>query len=194
MKTSVKKSSAWLVRREDIAPSTTIPGVISDVRQHGNFIDRWRIDRNVSRGMVALAQDGLDLVLEKKKEELRFRADLALDRAKKQAIAESLEVTAEIEHEISRMTMQVKFEIDEMVNDARNAIYAKEAVRKRELEAAVARGDMLQERLDEANRVVSDGATAMVDRMHAMADHLVENLGRRLGKALSLQSDQMGGT
>ncbi len=193
MKSKTFNPRNWLASRDTTERPATVTAVLEDARTHGNLLDNWRIRREIGRATVGLSKDAIDILFDKKREELKFRADLALDRAKKQAIAESLEATAEIEHQISRMTTEVKFTIDDMVNEARNTAYAKEAIRIRELKDAAEGGAILPERLERATQVVSDNTTDMVDRLQGMAGRLIENLGIRLGEALSLNNGNDGG-
>ena len=176
----------WLKQATESGASNEAREVLQQASNRGGFLTRLRIKRELNVAHVDLARDAIDVLINNKREELRYRAQIELDRAKKQAVADSLADTAQIEREIIRMTTEVMQYLDEMVQGNRERIWEAEMKRITAAEKAVANGQMSPERLQEARQRLSGQASALMDRIEAMAERVIENLGARLSRALSL--------
>ena len=184
----IMKRGSWLKEATDSRLPTDAKEVLMRAAKGGSLLTRFRIKRELDAAHVELSRDAIDVLINNKREELRFRAQIELDRAKKQAVADSLADTADIEREIVRMTTEVMHYLDEMVQSNRERIWQAEFKRLKAAEAAVARGEMAESRLEEAKQRLADQTTALIERIEAMADRMIENLGERLSRALSLET------
>jgi hypothetical protein len=158
--------------------------LVAMARKAGGRPAAWRIGRTVNAQSVQLVGEAVAAHFAARRDELMFRIALTLDNAKKRAIAESIEDTAVIEHEIVRMTKDVTRELIDGVLDEEKAAALEEVRRTAELEAMAARGEITRARLELATRRVAEATDEKVAKATAVAERVIANLGERLDAAL----------
>ena len=176
----------WLSQATDETSSNDARNILRDASTRGGLVARFQMKRNMDKALVGLADEATDVLISSKREELRFRAQIELDRVKKQAIADSMADTADIEREIVRMTVEVKNYLDEFVQENCVRIYELECKRLAGVEKAIENGQMLPDRLHEARQRLASSTTEHVQSVEAVAQRMIENLGARLSRALNL--------
>jgi hypothetical protein len=177
----------WLSATTQAKPTTpsTVGDVLGDAARRGGLLARWQVRKAVDGAYVELSREAVGVLFYNKREELKHRAALELDRSKKHTIAESLAETATIEKAIVEMTNTVFHELDEMVYANHKVIYGREAARMDELEKSVAAGRMSADRLDDARGRLQVAVSDHLVRVEGMAERLIENLGERWRRTLN---------
>lgn len=167
-----------------VAKGFEVSNLVTQARNAGGLLAGWRIGRVVNSESVGLVAEAVRAHFAAKREELIFRADLALDEAKKRAMAENLADTAIIEREIARMTADIIRDlIDVQLDAAKEAAFA-EVRRIRELEAARNKGDITERRFEIDVRRIEQCTDEVREKAEAVVSRVVDNIGQRLDSAL----------
>ena len=173
-------------QRESLSVGTgsEVASLIAEARRSGGWIAALRVRRAAAAGNVELVTSTLAEFLAARREELAFRIGLALDAAKKRAIAANLEDTAIIEREIARMTAVIDDELTKASLDIAAEAAREEVRRIRELKAALDRGEITQGRFQRECERIEKRTDDVAARAERVAERVIENLGERLDGAL----------
>jgi hypothetical protein len=167
-----------------ISTGSEVGSLIQEARRSGGMLAGWRVKRAADAGNVQLVQYAMEEFFAARREELGYRIALALDAAKKRAIATNLEDTAIIEREIARISAVIDDELTKSsLEIAKEA--AREEVRQiRDIEAALARNEITEERFHRVRERIQKRTDDVAERAERIAERVIENLGERLDAAL----------
>ncbi len=174
------KSSALATQRENASPSE----LVRQASEAGGWRARWRVQGAINAESVALVAEAVRAHFAAKRDELMFRTALLLDSAKKRAIAEQIADVSVIEREIMRMTQEAMRDVAAAKNDEARDAALDETRRVRELSAALQRGEISQRRFDSEVRRIERTADDIVEKVEALGERVLANLGERLDAAL----------
>lgn len=150
----------------------------------GGWRARLKMQSMVNAHGVEVIAEALAAHFAARREEIRLRAELALDSAKKRAVADQIADISTIEREIQRMTNDAMREVSACGVDAAQDAAREEARRFAELRAALERGEIAQARFESQSR--------RVEAADAVAQRVLQNLAARLDAALSLPDLRRG--
>lgn len=167
-----------------IGTGSEVAALVTEARRSGGWIAGLRVRRAAAAGNVELVTATLTEFLAARREELAFRIGLALDAAKKRAIAANLEDTAIIEREIARMTAVIDDELTKASLDIAAEAAREEVRRIRELKAALDRGEITASRFERERERIEKRTDDVAARAERVAERVIENLGERLDAAL----------
>ena len=167
-----------------------VAGIVTQARQNGGWLAGWRIGRAANGQSVDLVKHALEIYFAARREELTFRVTLALDAAKKRAIAANLEDTAIVEREIARMTATVDDELTKAALDVAKEAALEEMRRVRDLEAALQHCDITQYRFERER--IEKRTSDVSERAERVAERVIQNLGERLDEALRNPAQSRG--
>jgi len=174
------KSNALAPQRESANPAD----LVRQASEAGGWRARWRVQGTISAESVALVAEAVRVHFAAKRDELMFRTSLLLDSAKKRAIAEQIADVSVIEREIMRMTQEAMRDVAVARNDEARDAALDEMRRVRELSAALERGEVSQRRFDSEVRRIERTTTDIVEKVEALGERVLANLGERLNAAL----------
>jgi hypothetical protein len=163
-----------------------ITTLIRQARLRGGVLASWRMQRTADSRHVALVEQALEVLFEKKRDELHFRAQLALDAAKKRAVADGMADVSRIEREITRMTAALDDELTKAALDVEREAAREEVRRIRDAKEALARSEITEARFQRQLESIERRTDEVSDRAQAVALRVIENLGERLAAALRL--------
>lgn len=150
----------------------------------GGTLAAFKLGRAARGENAALIAETLRAYFAAQREMLVFRTQLALDDAKKRAIANNIRATAMIEQEISRMTSEVIVALAGQVGDTREAAAYEEVNRIERLTEALQAKRITQRRYDLEVAAIEARADEIGEKAQAVADRVIENIGERLAAAL----------
>jgi hypothetical protein len=173
-------ASALAAMRESANPSE----LVRQASEAGGWRARWRVQRAINEESVALVAEAVRAHFAAKRDELMFRTALLLDSAKKRAIAEQIADVSVIEREIMRMTQEAMRDVAAAKNDEALAAALDETRRVRDLSAALQRSEISQRRFDSETRRIERTTDDIVEKVEALGERVLANLGERLDAAL----------
>ncbi len=186
-----------LVRRNIFAPAPVaandpmasntgmeVSRIVGQARRDGGWAAGWRVSRVANAHNLTLVRHALDAFFVARREELTFRIALALDTAKKRAIAANLEMSGIIEREIASMAAAQDSELTRSTLDFARDAALEEVRRIRELNRALERGEITPHRFQCEQVRIESRTEAVAERAQCVADRMIESLGERLDAAL----------
>jgi len=174
------KSTALAEQRESANPAT----LVRQAREAGGWLAKLRVQRAINEESVALVAEAVRAHFAAKRDELIFRTALLHDSAKKRAIAEQIADISTIEREIMRMTQEAMRDVNATKNDEALAAALDETRRVRDLSADLQRGEITQRRFDAETRRIERTTDDIVEKVEALGERVLANLGERLDAAL----------
>lgn len=166
--------------------------IVNAAQKVGGVVAGWRARRAISRETGHLLAEGLKAHFRAKHEELLFRTALALDSAKKRAIADSIADTSLIEREIAHITSQIIVDLMAHVGDTRESAAFEEVRRIERLEQALTKRQITEARFHKEVDAVTRRADDIADKAEAVAQRVIENIGERLAAALRVDGIRDG--
>jgi hypothetical protein len=158
--------------------------LVSAASAAGGPFAAFKLGRAARGENTELIAETLRAYFSTQREMLVFRSQLALDNAKKRAIADNIGSTAQIEQEISRMTSDVIVALAGQVGDTREAAAYEEVVRMERLAEALKAKRITQRRYEIEVAAIEARADDIGTKAHAVAERVIENIGERLAAAL----------
>lgn len=168
-----------------VSPDREISGMLDQVQKTGGLMARWRISRAVNAESVGMMQDVIGHHIAAKRDEWVFRISLNLDEAKKHAMADNMARVTDIDREISRITAETINVIETDVFSVKRQAMQEEVSREAELKALLDAGRIAPHRHEVAVKDIQQATDRICASTEAIAEKLIQNLGRRLDAALA---------
>jgi hypothetical protein len=171
---------------EAVDAGADVKAMVTAARSAGGFLAELKMRKATSGEISRLLIEGMKVHFAARYEDMVFRTTLALDNAKKRAMAESLQETSMVEQQIAREANATIVELQAQLSDLCEAAALEEVRRIGRLQQALDAGRVTTARFDKEVEAITRRADEIMERAETIARRVIENIGERLDACLSV--------